>query len=152
MEDQAELESLLTSALSTGLLKGHLDPLNKRAQITAVASLRDVAPGSASAMVSMLEEWDGRCNETIEDLEARIQEIRDNAKKRCERAQLQKHGFERALTNLQEEDDSKSKGTAKRKEPGKGDAEAMDTDETDGKGLKLGAKSAKKFLAKGLRK
>ena len=43
--DQSELEKLLTSALSSGLITGHLDPLHKIVAVTAVAPLRDLPPG-----------------------------------------------------------------------------------------------------------
>lgn len=152
--NQTELESLLTLALSAGLLTGHLDPLHQRAQITAVAPLRDIAPGSAPKLVSVLEDWEERCDETAKDLKARIQAIRNNAKERYEREQAQKEAFEKAIATLHDEDEDgvgKTRGTAKRKEPGKGDADVMDVG-VDGNGLKMGTKSAKKFLAKGLRK
>ena len=152
MPSQADLEKLLTSALSSGLITGHLDPLHKLVAVTSVAPLRDLPPGSAVQLVSVLGEWEDRCDSTLKELDAQMQAVRDNAHKRGERERARKAAFEKEVGEEGEggDDDASKKLRAKRKEPGGRGGDAMDLDDENGKhGLRSGAAKAKKLFSKG---
>lgn len=161
IESQVELESLLTTALSAGLVTGHLDPLHQRVAVSSVAPLRDLSPGSAPQLVSVLGEWEERCDGALKEMEQRVQAIRDNARKRGEREKARREAFEEKLgpeEGDEEEEEEKNgvkvRGRPKRKEPGGrgGEADVMDVDDAGKGGLRSGAaKSAKKLFGKSLR-
>lgn len=67
------------------MLNATLNPTSQTVVITSVAPLRDLAPGSLSAMISELSAWSGRCDSVLSSLEAEIEKVKSDAKKRAAR-------------------------------------------------------------------
>ncbi|KAI0433830.1 PCI domain-containing protein [Xylaria sp. FL1042] len=82
LHDARAVENLVISAIYAGLVDAQLDPRNGFVRISSVSPLRDLASGSIPSMLNSLREWSGRCNSTLEDLEAQIASIRETAAKR----------------------------------------------------------------------
>ncbi|KAJ5709713.1 hypothetical protein N7493_010004 [Penicillium malachiteum] len=80
-----DLEALVTSAIYSGLLHARLSPTTTppSVNVTSVAPLRDVQPASLSNMAIQLTEWEARCGQVVRDLEAEIQAVKLNAKRRA---------------------------------------------------------------------
>ncbi|KAK1254627.1 hypothetical protein MKX08_008622 [Trichoderma sp. CBMAI-0020] len=74
-----EVEDLVITAIYAGLLHATLDPARQAVSVTSVAPLRDLAPGTIPDMISALQNWAGRCQSTLGDLEEQIKNIRDAA-------------------------------------------------------------------------
>ncbi|UKZ90294.1 uncharacterized protein TrAFT101_005318 [Trichoderma asperellum] len=74
-----EVEDLVITAIYAGLLHATLDPARQAVSVTSVAPLRDLAPGTIPDMISALQNWAGRCQSTLGDLEEQIKSIRDAA-------------------------------------------------------------------------
>lgn len=73
------MEDLVITAIYAGLLHATLDPARQAVSVTSVAPLRDLAPGTIPDMISALQNWAGRCQSTLGDLEEQIGNIRDAA-------------------------------------------------------------------------
>lgn len=71
-----ELEELVITVIYAGLVHATLDPARQAVQVTSVAPLRDLSPGSIPGMITALNNWSDRCTSTLSDLEAQIQSIR----------------------------------------------------------------------------
>ena len=84
LSSTSELESLVTTAIYAGLIEARLSPTSTtpRVLITNVAPLRDLRPESLSAISQILQTWEGRCTNTIVELEGQIQAINAHASKR----------------------------------------------------------------------
>ncbi|KAL2018397.1 hypothetical protein VTK56DRAFT_875 [Thermocarpiscus australiensis] len=80
------LEELVISAIYAGLLKAQLNPKESLVQINSVAPLRDVAPTAIGGLLSSLQAWAGRCEATLQSLEAQMNEVRAAANRRAARA------------------------------------------------------------------
>ncbi|KJY01796.1 COP9 signalosome subunit 7 (CsnG) like protein [Zymoseptoria brevis] len=78
-----ELEQLVTTALYSDLIKGTLNPSDQTINITSVAPLRDIAPGSVQNMVAELTAWSGRCDSVLKSLEAEIKKVKSESEKRA---------------------------------------------------------------------
>ncbi|KAL0474656.1 hypothetical protein QR685DRAFT_510478 [Neurospora intermedia] len=78
-----ELEELVISAIYAGLIEGQLDPANEMVQINSVAALRDVPARGVSGLLSSLQGWAGRCQATLQELEATMANLRDEADRRA---------------------------------------------------------------------
>ncbi|KAL7945131.1 hypothetical protein V8C42DRAFT_324660 [Trichoderma barbatum] len=74
-----ELEDLVITAIYAGLLHATLDPARQTIQVSSIAPLRDLAPGTIPDMISALQNWAGRCQSTLGDLEEQIRSIREAA-------------------------------------------------------------------------
>ncbi|KAM0515475.1 hypothetical protein ACHAPE_006000 [Trichoderma viride] len=74
-----EVEDLVITAIYAGLLHATLDPARQAVSVTSVAPLRDLAPGTIPDMIGALQNWAGRCQSTLGDLEEQIKNIRDAA-------------------------------------------------------------------------
>lgn len=74
-----QVEELAITAVYAGLLVATLDPLRQTIQVTSIAPLRDLPPGSIPDMIATLKTWSGRCTSTLEDLEKQVQTIRSTA-------------------------------------------------------------------------
>ncbi|KAL9054725.1 MAG: hypothetical protein Q9162_004005 [Coniocarpon cinnabarinum] len=156
LERQVDLEQLLTSTLSSGLITGHLDPLHKRVAVTSVAPLRDLAPGCAPRLTLMLSNWATQCDAALDDIEAQMRNVRSGARRRERLAKARKIAFDREAeadeADLEADRESGQKLRAKRKEPGGRGTEVMEVDDEAMKGgLRSGAAKAKRMLGKGLR-
>ncbi|EEA20159.1 hypothetical protein TMatcc_000134 [Talaromyces marneffei ATCC 18224] len=75
----AKLESLVTTAIYSSLIVARLSPATNppTVNVTAVAPLRDVRPQDVSTLISILSEWEGRCGDIINGIEAEIAKIKD---------------------------------------------------------------------------
>lgn len=71
-----ELEELVITAIYAGLLHATLDPARQAVQVTSIAPLRDLAPGTIPYMISDLQCWADRCQSTLMDLEEQMNGIR----------------------------------------------------------------------------
>lgn len=80
-----ELEDVVISAVYAGLLTAKLNPARGEVQVSSVAPLRDVAPDTASALVSTLRRWSARCDATLAELEGTVSRIRADAARAAER-------------------------------------------------------------------
>ncbi|EGO52388.1 hypothetical protein NEUTE1DRAFT_52427 [Neurospora tetrasperma FGSC 2508] len=78
-----DLEELVISAIYAGLIEGQLDPANEMVQINSVAALRDVPARGVSGLLSSLQGWAGRCQATLQELEATMANLRDEADRRA---------------------------------------------------------------------
>ena len=79
------LEDLVISSIYAGLLTAKLDTLSQRVDVSSVAPLRDLKPGSVPRMVSVLEDWDGRCVSVLGEIEGQVREIRRKAQEQKRR-------------------------------------------------------------------
>ena len=79
------LEDLVISCIYAGLLTAKLDILSQRVDVSSVAPLRDLKPGSVPRMVSVLEDWDGRCVTVLGEIEGQVREIRRKAQEQKRR-------------------------------------------------------------------
>ncbi|KAL9063681.1 MAG: hypothetical protein Q9157_008132 [Trypethelium eluteriae] len=113
------LEDLLISAIYSSLLTGSLSPATSTADITSVAALRDLAPGSIPRMASSLDVWQARCDAELQSLEAQIQGIRERSRREARRRRVAAEGFERAMSVVEKERErEKGVGAHHRKERG----------------------------------
>lgn len=79
------LEDLVISSIYAGLLTAKLDTLAQRVDVSSVAPLRDLKPGSVPRMVSVLEDWDGRCVTVLREIEGQVREVRRKAQEQRKR-------------------------------------------------------------------
>ncbi|KAK3950348.1 hypothetical protein QBC32DRAFT_241682 [Pseudoneurospora amorphoporcata] len=82
-----ELEELVISAIYAGLIEGQLDPANEMVQINSVAALRDVPARGVGGLLSSLQGWAGRCEATLQELEATMANLREEADRRASEEQ-----------------------------------------------------------------
>ena len=84
LSSPAELESLITQSIYSGLLTARLSPTSTppTVYITSVASLRDLRPRSLPALLQILQTWESRCTSVVSDLETQIVAIRTAAQQR----------------------------------------------------------------------
>lgn len=82
-----ELEELVISAIYAGLIEGQLDPANEMVQINTVAALRDVPARGVGGLLSSLQGWAGRCEATLQELEATMANLREEADRRASEEQ-----------------------------------------------------------------
>jgi COP9 signalosome complex subunit 7 len=73
------LEQLVTTAIYAGLITATLDPAHELVNVSAVAPLRDLAPGSVPQLKQTLQTWEARCDEAVKELEARVKAVRQEA-------------------------------------------------------------------------
>lgn len=117
------LEDLVISSIYAGLLTAKLDTLAQRVDVSSVAPLRDLKPGSVPLMVSVLEDWDSRCVNVLGEIEGQIREIRRRAQEQRKR----ETEHEKAVAKkMGESEDGKGKLG---KRGGGEEADEMDIDE-----------------------
>lgn len=80
-----ELETLVTSAIYADLISASLNPAKQIVIISSVAPLRDLRPGSVAEMVGELEEWKGRCEVVLLEIEEEIERVKREAGRRSGR-------------------------------------------------------------------
>jgi COP9 signalosome complex subunit 7 len=85
LSSPAELESLITTSIYSGLLTARLSPTSSppTVQITSVAPLRDLRPQSLPSLLQILQTWESRCVSVVSDLEAQINAIHATASQRA---------------------------------------------------------------------
>ncbi|KAL9947385.1 hypothetical protein D7B24_009047 [Verticillium nonalfalfae] len=82
LPDTRALEALVTSAIYAGLIQATLDPARQHVHVTALATLRDLAPDSIPALSDALRSWSDRCAATLRDIDAQTAAIRAEAARR----------------------------------------------------------------------
>jgi COP9 signalosome complex subunit 7 len=131
-----ELEKLVTKAIYSNLVTGTLDPARQLVNITSVAPLRDLAPGSIPALAATLATWSAQCTSMLATLDADVQRIKIEAKKSGQQK-------ERVQTLLDEKTAAAEKEETSRPKRGAGalegmlnlddeDDDAMDLDQNEG--------------------
>ena len=95
------LEELVISAVYAGLVKAQLNPRDSLVQINSVAPLRDVAPPAIGGLLSDLQAWAGRCETTLESLEAQMAQLRADADQRAAHAAARADETRRLVENEQ---------------------------------------------------
>ncbi|KAI9688316.1 MAG: hypothetical protein M1820_010261 [Bogoriella megaspora] len=99
-----DLENLIISGIYSSLLTASLSPNTRTVDVSSVAALRDLAPGSLTTSLSpSLSAWSRRCEAELQNLEAQILAIKVKAKKEGLRRKLQEEGFEKGLAALEKE-------------------------------------------------
>ncbi|KAL2261792.1 hypothetical protein VTK26DRAFT_3339 [Humicola hyalothermophila] len=93
------LEELVIGAIYAGLIKGQLNPRDSLVQVFGVAPLRDVAPTAIGSLLSDLQAWAGRCESTLESLEAQMAQLRADANQRAARAAARAEEMRRLVEN-----------------------------------------------------
>ncbi|KAF2430180.1 hypothetical protein EJ08DRAFT_612942 [Tothia fuscella] len=73
------LEKLVTKAIYSGLVTGTLDPHHQVVNITSVAPLRDLSPGSIPALAQSLTTWSSQCTATLASLQSQINAVKQKA-------------------------------------------------------------------------
>ena len=117
------LEDLVISSIYAGLLTAKLDTLSQRVDVSSVAPLRDLKPGSVPRMVSVLEDWDLRCVCVLGEIEGQVREI----KRKAQEQRRRETEHEKAVAKkMGESEDGKGKLG---KRGGGEEADDMDIDE-----------------------
>lgn len=98
-----EIETLIITAIYAGLLDATLDPARQAVQVTSVAPLRDLSPGSVPHMIAALDNWSDRCTSTLSDLEAHVRNIRANAATRTKEKRLAAEKLKAQMSDLSED-------------------------------------------------
>jgi COP9 signalosome complex subunit 7 len=80
LDSPQALESLITTAIYTNLITGTIDPANLVINITSVAPLRDLAPGSVPSLAAALTQWSSQCTSMLAELESEVNKIKREAK------------------------------------------------------------------------
>lgn len=117
------LEQLITTAIYAGLLTGTLDPAHSHVNVTSVAPLRDLAPGSLPTLQSALANWEARCDDAVRDLEKKAQAVRQGAVER----EKEKRKRERALEVMLGKDGATGSGATGSSKKAPGQTEEEDT-------------------------
>ena len=129
------LEDLVISSIYAGLITAKLDTLSQHVDVSSVAPLRDLRPGSVPRMVSVLEDWDSRCVSVLGEIEGQIREIRRKAQE--QRKRDTEH--EKAVAKkMGDNEDGKKRGGE--------EAEEMDIDE-GGRRLRGAKRGGGNFLS-----
>ena len=146
------LEDLVISSIYAGLITAKLDTLAQRVDVSSVSPLRDLRPNSVSQLIAVLDDWNGRCTGVLMEIEGQVREVRAKAAERKKREHDHEVTFDKALVD-EVMTDQRSKAAGKRvagdgennggAEPDLG--EAMDLDETFGRGGQRNAKRGGKF-------
>jgi len=127
------LEDLVISSIYAGLLTAKLDTLSQRVDVSSVAPLRDLKPGSIPHMVHILGDWDSRCVTVLEEIEGQVREVRRKALDARKRELEHEKAVNKAMG------DGEGKGKLGKRLGLGGEGEEMDMDEGGG-GRTRGAK------------
>lgn len=144
LENAREVEDLVITAIYAGLINAMLDPARQEVQVTSIAPLRDLSPGTVTDMARIMKTWSGRCTSTLKDLDAQILNIRANAAARAKEKRTAEDKMNKAMAECETEEKGDGfgkggpalRGTGKRL--GRFDDGVMDLDEptTEGRGSK----------------
>ena len=133
------LEDLLTTAIYSSLLTATLDPAHSIVNVTSIAPLRDLAPGSLPAMQATLFAWSQRCEGALADLDAQMAAVRAAAVRRERERRRRDRGLEAAMAALED------KGGAPKRGAGFGDeGQGADAMEIDQEGVGRWVRNAKR--------
>lgn len=103
----SDLESLVTTAIYNSLITARLSPATNppTVHVTSVAPLRDIRPDTVSTMISILSEWEGRCGDVINGIEAEIARIKAQAEKNRARERERAAILEKSIAGWDGDDD-----------------------------------------------
>lgn len=120
-----ELESLLTTAIYANLITATLDPAHGVAIISSVSPLRDLAPGSAPELVQQLQLWGARCESALAELDAKIAEVKAEAKVREERNRRAAAALDKEKEDVEKEGEDEEGGRRGKKRGFRGKMEGF---------------------------
>lgn len=143
-----ELEDLVISATGSSLLVANLNHAAQSVDVSSVAPIRDVPPGSAATMISLLEEWDAKCTNLLGELDAKVRAIKSRATEDRRRAEDLDNKIKKVANGAGSATGVASlRGGGQVQGSGKrgmaGEADEMDLDEKNG-GSSIWARSAKR--------
>ncbi|KOS19444.1 COP9 signalosome complex subunit 7a [Escovopsis weberi] len=110
LDSPRDVEDLAVTAIHAGLLRATLDPARQLLRVSAIAPVRDIAPGAVPDMVHALQGWAARCSETLADLDAQIAAIHDAAARRGRDASSRREKQDRVLAEVREADSKMGAG------------------------------------------
>lgn len=119
--------------------------------VSSVAPLRDLRPGSVPQMIAVLEDWDSRCVGVLAQIEGQVVEVRRKAQDVRRRELENEKAVEKAMEGESEKGKGKSAGKRGAREvvdrdgPGGEGGDEMDVDEAGGRGTKRGMKRGGKI-------
>lgn len=79
LDSRQALERLVISATYAGLITATLDPAGSTVRVSAVAPLRDLAPGSIPTLLSSLRAWSDRCSAVLASLDEQVAAVKATA-------------------------------------------------------------------------
>jgi COP9 signalosome complex subunit 7 len=113
ISESRALEDLVISTVYAGLINAVLNPAHQTVQISNVAMLRDVAPGSIPETLRVLSDWSARLDAVLGDLEAQMEGIRQAARERA----AEKQARETLMAKLAEQEEAGSPTDIRRGRP-----------------------------------
>jgi COP9 signalosome complex subunit 7 len=126
LSSDKELEKLVTKAIYSNLVTGTLDPARQLVNITSVAPLRDLAPGSVPALAASLATWSAQCTSMLATLDADIQNVKLKAKNTGQQKERVQNLVDEKMVAAEKEETSRPKRGAGALE------NLMNMDEEDG--------------------
>ena len=73
-------------------------------QVTSVAPLRDLSPGSVPQMISVLRAWSDRCSELLVGLDNHVSDVQKTATGRAREEKAAADKLKKAMADLKEAD------------------------------------------------
>lgn len=107
--DPQSLEKLVTTAIYSSMVTGTLDPAHQVANITSVAPLRDLAPGSIPVLKATLDQWSSQCTSTLTDLEAQMASVKERARLRGQQEKKVQDKLDKMVEEAESKDVSRPK-------------------------------------------
>lgn len=71
-------------------------------QVTKVAPLRDLSPGSVPQMISSLRAWSDRCSELLDDLDTHVADVQATAASRARHDKAAAERLKKAMGDMKE--------------------------------------------------
>jgi COP9 signalosome complex subunit 7 len=109
LPDPQSLESLVTTAIYSSLVTGTLDPAHQVVNITSVAPLRDLAPGSIPTLTATLDQWSKQCSSMLAELEAQIASVKQTAHQNGQQNKKVHDKLDKMLAEAETKDQSRPK-------------------------------------------
>jgi len=106
LPDPQSLESLVTTAIYSSLVTGTLDPAHQVVNITSVAPLRDLAPGSIPTLTATLDQWSKQCTSMLAELDAQIASVKQTARQNGEQNKKVQDKLDKMLAEAETKDNS----------------------------------------------
>ncbi|KIW09046.1 uncharacterized protein PV09_00937 [Verruconis gallopava] len=127
LDSPQALESLITTAIYSNIVIGTLDPAHQVVNITSVAPLRDLAPGSIPALAAALAQWSEQCTYMLAQLEGEVNTIKHNAQRRGEQNARVQMLVDEKIAQAEESEKSRPKRGALDLKDDDGDEMEVDT-------------------------
>ncbi|KAI2026265.1 hypothetical protein LOZ48_005106, partial [Ophidiomyces ophidiicola] len=112
LSSHTELESLVTNAIYSSLISARFSPATSppTIKIISIAPLRDIRPNTLNSMVTILSEWQYRCQGVMSAIEDEIAKIKSDAQRRYIQEQARATRLERNLNGWDDHDDGSGEG------------------------------------------